>query len=371
MQTSKPEYQETGNRRCLQLQASGWLAPPPLWIMLLVVSAVGSAATQAQAPADLFKHFVSAPPALSDLTWVQELPSVGTTNYFRLKYQPGALFLGEAGSWPLSRTDLDAYQTIVSSFGNIYWDRSFNGLYVWTNTGNTREIGSIVDFHYNFAKGTEVTRILNMGVQQAPVGAIHWLNDTFVLTNASPKLRWGLFQTWEGYWLSGELFRDSKGRAARLAVVPHMMGGRRPLPPGLIQVYEYSYDRPLALPYLPSTINVYFTTANKSERMAERLRIVHVQEASSPLPESAFSLWPYHGTNVQASWFVSNEFLLSIGGYEPPKLDPYKASLNRRRNLRPLYFTAAITLLCLGPVILWFRRRFVPSGTTAEPVANT
>ena len=172
------------------------ILPAHLWqlVKLCLLCGVG-AATMTNAfvdasralgatPADSFKAFVSAPPALADLTWTEEMLSPPNgTSFFRMKLQPGALFLGEASNPLPPIAPTDSYGIVVSRFARKYWVKEFNALYVWTDRDNPRERGNSADALFALKTQTDAARILNMGFQQAPIGSILWRDDRFTVTN--------------------------------------------------------------------------------------------------------------------------------------------------------------------------------------------
>ncbi len=321
------------------------------WALICSFRAGGS-----ESPVESFKAFVSSPPTLSDLTWTEEqLSNAESTNYYRMKYQPGALFLGHANSPIASPTaTADSYGIVVSRFGSNYWVKEFNALYVWTNTHNPREQGNSADALFHLKARTEAARILNMGFQQAPIASIRWQHNSCSVTNVEEK---SVF--------SAVLTAGLDGRASELVVERRRIKKPANTPPDSTVIYEYSYDTALPLTYLPSTIEAYSQQRGGPRKgPLYRWRIINVAAAAAPLPESAFSLIPYTGSGAEFQYYISNEYRVSLNGKDPtPTLDPHKqAAKPKGAKLRARYIIWAIGILLAAPLLFLARKRSGETG---------
>ena len=335
-----------------------------LVILTIAVPKVGAVAnsTNGLAPAESFKEFVKRPPIIADLTCVFELWDMklnaawNLTNYIRIRYKPDAMFLARCES-PLPSplppgNDLDIDGSIVSSFSNRYWYRYHTDLYAWTNRNVPQENGNVVDWNYHDKMSRDVARVLNMGCDHVPVGSIRWKGDTFLTTNQATETI-----------VRGTLSRDEKGRAASLTVELKPAGKTLQDTSARVITYEYSYDTPFALPWFPSTISMKPNVNESAEQyvLAWRLKILGVQLASTPLPESFFSLLPYNGTNVRHVFFVSNRFLTYFDGRQwRATLDSQHLVGARERvsKIKRLYRIVAFVLFFLvPPVVFWLYRK--------------
>lgn len=249
---------------------------PPLTIAL--AASTTWARTQ-PAAADRFKEFIASPPNLAEIIWTREPSAVGpgTTSYFRMTYQQDALLLEMSDRPVLPATNAYGYTSVVSTFQNTYWAKSYNALYIWTNSGRSNERGNAADTLYKLNLA-EARGILNMGCQQAGIASIHWNGDTFVLTNVELDAV-----------VKGSLSRDDKGRAAALAVeIVKGHGRSSPGEPDFVSIYRYDYDRghqPTDTEFLPTAISCYSGngTGAQSSSMLERMRVLRVKIAQAPL----------------------------------------------------------------------------------------
>lgn len=295
----------------------------------------------ANSQAALFKEFVQHPPTIESLGYTQEVPGL-TTNYFDLKYQPPALFLGRitvpfpAHGGP---TTAAGYTEWVARFGHTYLNKSYNMLFAWTNAEAQKSASNTVNLHYTLALD-QAAKILNMGCQFLPPGGIRWNGNRFTQTN-----------TERGVWVEGHLVVENNAAVA-MSVVPHALGSTtRQIVPS---EYRYTYDRraPLSLPYLPNVITESFTQENGSA-FRLRYRLLRIELARGPMGESAFLPSPQTETNL-VHVTISNGFRVYPAGVVRPDIGLVGRSRSR---LTKYYLACAAVVLLLPPVIYFVKNR--------------
>jgi hypothetical protein len=304
------------------------------------------------APADLFKRFIENPPAIKELIYVQQIAGL-TTNYFRLKYQDHqnpALFEGWSTSpLPLIEEGDSSkdYVEWIGKFGNVYLNKSYNGVFAWTNQGDLLDRSNTVALHYQDAEDI-FRKIINMGCQYASVGQIRWNGDAFLITNAEQQVQ-----------VEGHLMRDMDGRAASLLVVPHSLGIRgRDLVPSTY-VYSYGYARPLSLSFLPDLIVETFTQRN-GEPFTATYKIETMEAATNPMVASDFFLNPKVETNLVYITITNGHRIYSDSISGRTYIRPDKQIIGERQTMLPTYYFVLMIIVFLLPLfvyILYLMRR--------------
>ncbi len=328
-----------------------WRSLPRLFPIVLAAAAtlwLRPAEAEGQTPAELFKTFVASPPLISNLVFAVQRVK---TNFYHIRYQPNALFVGTSQLPLASENSLDAYQSAVSRFDEVYWRKFASDFYIWTNRNILAEKGNSVEHAYSHALAVEVPCVLNMGFQFAPPGSIRWSGDTFAVTNEATKL-----------WYSGELRRDVSQRAAKLIVEERKLGHGPGRSAERVLTYNYFYERPLSLSYIPSSIRVSTGPADSdSHQPAFQIRISEIQVGEIPLPKPKFSFIADQWKHDEQVFVVSNRNLIYLADQRSIVIpDPHQDDQgHRQKKARQTYLTVAIVVAALVPVVFWFHRRSV------------
>jgi hypothetical protein len=290
--------------------------------------------------ADLFKKFVEKPPVIENLVYSQEMPGV-VTNYYRLKFQRPAMFFGRSSS-PIPASDAAEsskdYSEWIGRFGSQYLNKSYNMLFSWTNEADDIDLTNTVKFHYVDAMENQISKILNMGCQLAPIGSIHWNGDTFVVKNPEQHIR-----------VEGALKRGQNGKAASLIVVPHPLNGGAPDFVSSEYNYTYDYEKPLSLSYLPNVIIETFKSA-KGPPISLKYTILAIEVATNRIASSAFLLNPRIESNLIYIAISNGKRVFANGSVQPD----IGLAARKRSSLSRYYFVLAALLFFLPPAIYAF-----------------
>lgn len=217
-------------------------------------------------------------------------------------------------------------------------DKNF---YEWADTGKASEEHNSLKVQHDMLLTYYGPHVLNMGCTLAPIGSIKWVNDEFAVTNQN-----------QGLSLHGKLFRDGEGRASKMTVEFHTLGSSK------MEhfTYDYFYDTPLSLAYLPSRI-VTRLEEDHSFMFPNTLKIYALDTRTSPLAESDFTIPTAIATNnLVAQIVVSNEFLVyNQQGRQFVIADAFSA--NQARKVTKLVYYIFAVLLFSPLVIYWWPRR--------------
>jgi hypothetical protein len=314
-------------------------------LLCFAAAALGALAADAPRPIELFKSFIANPPAISNLVFTEELPNAPIA-YHRIKWQNPSVYVGWGNSPFIPKeTALTNYTEWVGHFGNIFYLKSLNAFYTWTNSGDPAEVGNTVEIAHQKMMGLVTAGILNMGCQMAPVGGIRWEGDSFVLTNQANDRA-----------VQGKVFADAEGRAGRMLVTAVPVG--TPFSAGVEMECSYEYDGSHSVPFLPGTIAVK-SSAGKAP-FNYKHRILALELATAPLAASDFLTVPSDADRL-VHVRITNKYRLYTKRYNgrtnlTASLDQQHAAVITD-NVRRQYWAASATFLLLPIILLYMLHR--------------
>ena len=317
-----------------------------IFVFIVCFCVIGNSQTSSVSPAtlqpaDLLEHFMEMPPPFLDATY-EEMISGFLTNYYSIKWQSNAVFIGRSQTDVANDSSAD-FTEWLGKYDQSYWFKSYNAYITWTDEGITEENSNTVEQSYQRLIHDPLAVILNCGCAVAEPGSIHWMNDKFEATNH-----------YQNIWLHGQLTRDSEGRAAKLFIQQGPLGLANPNSTYYPWEYDLFYQRSFPLQYYPSKIIGSFKTANGESGPLFQFDILTLNPATNLMDAGVFHLIPETNAVVIA---VSNRFLVyQNGGRINTKYDLEAAAINRTR-VRGFYFLLGFSLFSIIPFLLWWARK--------------
>ncbi|MBI1178872.1 hypothetical protein GC207_15680 [bacterium] len=262
-----------------------------------------ASATAPEKPADQFKRFLEEPPPIKMCIYDQEVPEPdGKSTYLQnlFRWQTNGLLFAQSYTnleTTGAATNLLDYPDLIGYYDRNYARKQGGLVTEWIDKGSAVESHNSLKAASALVLRVFVADILNMGCHLVPVGSIQWTGDSFQVTN-----------DYKGTFVQGTLFRDEQGRAESLSVESRLVG--KPKDKDEIWFYEYHYERPLSLAYLPSRI-VSSKSINGTNVVVSIFNIYTLEAAESPLSEDFFRIPNFVLTNnLVAHVTVSNKFLV-------------------------------------------------------------
>jgi hypothetical protein len=309
-------------------------------LFFVILMAVYSNATDAPQPAEEFKQFIASPPSIAELIYSQTISNL-QTQYYCVKWQRSNMFLGRSKQI-LNVGNISNsinYTMWIGKFGNGFSLKSRNAFFVWTNRDIEQEKSNTVANSYHNALHSEIATIFNMGCGLADIGSIHWDGDKFAVNNPMNGLR-----------LEGKLTRDEYNRASKLIVKQSPLGKAHEDNTYFPWEYDYFYDAPLQLSYLPDRIIASFKDEKGQISGIFEYKILALTIATNQLAEDNFRLSPGQGL-VQIA--ISNTFRVYQGNGTPYIKPDTSEGMHIQNSYRIRYFIIAFIILSLFPILLW------------------
>ncbi|GEM_PF-6776828 len=339
---------------------AGWFEVFAAILAVLLLVASGGAlsmSVEAATPdgragfADELKQFMENPPCIERILYVQEVPNDPKNPdsmdffQFQLRWQTNGVFFAQAYTNLVAGHedgDLLKYKDVFGNYEKRYGRKTAANFYEWTDTGKSDEHGNSLQQYRQTVLSAFTADMLNAGCHLVPVHSIHWNGDEFVVTNEE-----------QGIWATGRLFRDANNRASKMTVEARSLARA-----GAHEswVYEYSYERPLSLPYYPSRILAFSSENGGATNLISRFNIESMAIADKPQPASAFLIPDDVATNAMVAHVViSNRFLVYDQGGRRFKLADGPAASEARKLTRGVYFVVAGVLF--APFLIFFLGR--------------
>jgi hypothetical protein len=214
---------------------------------------------------DLLKQFVQSTPTIEELLCKYTQLDVGTTHYYRLRWQSNACYLQYEDSLSdLTRPRLTGVSVAMSYFGDDKWMVAKN-VVVHPRAGGTNSSAWIA--------GIKMTAsdILNFGVATVEPSTIVWQGNHFVASTLDHRP------------VHGELSLSADGRPAKLDVDHEYRGTN------YHYAVRYSWNTNLDCPYLPNLIRRYYPSRN-GESLVLEVEIFSLKTSPMPLPRHQFEL---------------------------------------------------------------------------------
>lgn len=235
--------------------------------------------------AEEFKSFISSPPTISKLIYSHYYP--GRTEKYPptfsfVEWQPTAFLriisTNLAEVTPPFPKNLRKAE-IECRYGNFWWQAecSASVLTVWDSA-------SVPDYPDNpvFSAVSQSLRdfsyLMNFGVEHADIGMIRWNGNSFVCTNVINGDKW---------LLNGQLLVDQEGRAKSVELDLTLRAKNFTVPRNGKWEIDYSYEKPLALDFLPNRITTLWVEG-KEKSVLDEYNIIDIETGSAAATDSAF-----------------------------------------------------------------------------------